>query len=58
MVVRLLDLPGVPSSDAADALACATCQAHGTALVGALAIHGAVPPRRSLKSRRGRLVES
>ena len=30
MVVRLLDLPGTPSADAADALACALCHAHGT----------------------------
>ncbi|MDQ6618107.1 MAG: crossover junction endodeoxyribonuclease RuvC [Pseudomonadota bacterium] len=29
MVRRLLDLPGVPSTDAADALACAICHAHG-----------------------------
>ena len=36
MVRRLLDLPGVPSPDAADALACAICHAHGTTGVGAL----------------------
>ncbi len=29
MVKRLLKLPGVPSPDAADALACAICHAHG-----------------------------
>jgi crossover junction endodeoxyribonuclease RuvC len=29
MVRRLLDLPGDPSPDAADALACAICHAHG-----------------------------
>lgn len=29
MVKRLLKLPGVPSADAADALACAICHAHG-----------------------------
>ena len=28
MVVRLLQLPGEPQSDAADALACAICHAH------------------------------
>ncbi|MDP2751967.1 MAG: crossover junction endodeoxyribonuclease RuvC [Rhodocyclaceae bacterium] len=28
MVMRLLQLPGVPSTDAADALACAICHAH------------------------------
>ena len=36
MVQRLLCLPGVPSTDAADALACAICHAHGTTGVGAL----------------------
>jgi crossover junction endodeoxyribonuclease RuvC len=29
MVVRLLQLEGVPAADAADALACAICHAHG-----------------------------
>jgi crossover junction endodeoxyribonuclease RuvC len=29
MVRRLLKLPGDPSPDAADALACAICHAHG-----------------------------
>jgi crossover junction endodeoxyribonuclease RuvC len=29
MVRRLLQLPGDPSPDAADALACAICHAHG-----------------------------
>ena len=32
MVRRLLALPGEPSSDAADALACAICHAHGRSL--------------------------
>ena len=32
MVRRLLALPGDPSPDAADALACAICHAHGRAL--------------------------
>ena len=31
MVRRLLELPGAPSPDAADALACAICHAHGSA---------------------------
>lgn len=30
MVVRLLNLPGIPGSDAADALAVAICHAHGS----------------------------
>ena len=48
MVRRLLDLPGEPSADAADALACAICHAHGAKL-GEL-------PLRGLRMRRGRLV--
>ncbi len=32
MVKRLLNLPGTPSPDSADALACAICHAHGAAL--------------------------
>jgi crossover junction endodeoxyribonuclease RuvC len=48
MVKRLLALPGVPGTDAADALACAICHAHGGAL-GQLATTG-------LRMKRGRLV--
>jgi crossover junction endodeoxyribonuclease RuvC len=48
MVRRLLELPGEPSSDAADALACAICHAHGARL-GEL-------PLRGLRMRKGRLV--
>jgi len=40
MVRRLLALPGAPSPDAADALACAICHAHG----------------RGLRYRKGRIV--
>jgi crossover junction endodeoxyribonuclease RuvC len=40
MVKRLLSLPGVPSPDAADALACAICHAHGGLGLGALATAG------------------
>ncbi|MGH8740589.1 MAG: crossover junction endodeoxyribonuclease RuvC [Burkholderiales bacterium] len=48
MVKRLLSLPGDPSPDAADALACAICHAHGRAL-------GAVSTR-GLRVKNGRLV--
>jgi crossover junction endodeoxyribonuclease RuvC len=48
MVRRLLSLPGEPSPDAADALACAICHAHGARL-GALSTRG-------LHMRKGRLV--
>ena len=37
MVARLLALPGLPSPDAADALAAAVCHAHATTGVGSLA---------------------
>jgi len=48
MVRRLLALPGDPSLDAADALACAICHAHGGQGLGALSTAG-------LRVRRGRL---
>ncbi len=47
MVKRLLALPGMPGADAADALACAICHAHG-ARFGALQVRG-------LRMKRGRL---
>jgi crossover junction endodeoxyribonuclease RuvC len=40
MVARLLKLPGIPSPDAADALACAIAHAHGGQGMGALATAG------------------
>ena len=39
MVKRLLKLPGYPSPDAADALACAICHAHG-GLLGSMSTRG------------------
>ena len=49
MVKRLLGLAGAPSADAADALACAICHAHGGQGVGAIATRG-------FRVKRGRLV--
>jgi crossover junction endodeoxyribonuclease RuvC len=49
MVKRLLNLPGVPGRDAADALACAICHAHGGQGLGPV-------PTRGYRVRRGRLV--
>jgi crossover junction endodeoxyribonuclease RuvC len=49
MVRRLLALPGAPSTDAADALACAICHAHGASAVAGLRGHG-------YRVRGGRLV--
>lgn len=46
MVRRLLKLPGVPGQDAADALACAICHAHGG--LGAM-------PTRGRRVRAGRI---
>ncbi len=49
MVRRLLALNGSPSADAADALACAICHAHGGQGLGQLATAG-------YRVRRGRLI--
>lgn len=49
MVRRLLELSGTPSPDAADALACAICHAHGGMGLGALSTRG-------LRVKGGRLV--
>ncbi len=49
MVRRLLALPGDPSSDAADALACAICHAHGGQGLGGLVTAG-------YRMRSGRLI--
>lgn len=49
MVKRLLRLAGAPSPDAADALACAICHAHGGQGLGRL-------PTTGFRVRRGRLV--
>ena len=49
MVRRLLKLPGAPSPDAADALACAIAHAHGAMGLGGLRTPGQ-------RVRRGRLV--
>ncbi|KAB2843974.1 MAG: crossover junction endodeoxyribonuclease RuvC [Burkholderiales bacterium] len=47
MVKRLLALPGTPSADAADALACAICHAHSSS---------GVLPAGARRVRRGRIV--
>lgn len=49
MVRRLLNLVGSPSADAADALACAICHAHGGMGLGKIATTG-------YRMKRGRLV--
>jgi len=47
MVQRLLSLPQVPASDAADALACAICHAHSKGLLFALRKADTAPRARS-----------
>ena len=49
MVLRLLNLSGTPGADAADALACAICHAHGGQGLGALSTAG-------YRVKKGRLV--
>lgn len=49
MVKRLLSLPGYPSPDAADALACAICHAHGGIGLGSFSTRG-------YRMRGGRLI--
>ena len=54
MVARLLSLPGLPGSDAADALGVAICHANS---VDALAMISALAPQlQGLRMKRGRLV--
>ena len=54
MVARLLTLPGLPGSDAADALGVAICHANS---VDALAMLSTVAPQlQGLRMKRGRLV--
>lgn len=49
MVIQLLSLAGSPGKDAADALACAICHAHGGGRLGRISTAG-------LRMKRGRLV--
>ncbi len=54
MVTRLLDLPGRPGPDAADALGLAICHAHAGTRPEASAPAG---PLQGLRMRRGRLID-
>jgi len=59
MVARLLALPGLPGSDAADALGIAICHAHSREtlkLIAAAGAGAAAGPLAGLRMRRGRLV--
>ncbi len=54
MVKRLLDLPGLPGKDAADALGLAICHAHAAASFAALAKGTTLARRAHAQYRRGR----
>jgi crossover junction endodeoxyribonuclease RuvC len=54
MVMRLLHLPGLPGSDAADALGMAICHAHAGASLAALAKGALLAPRSHAQYKRGR----
>ena len=54
MVRRLLDLPGLPGKDAADALGLAICHAHVGASLAMLARSAPINPERTPRYRRGR----
>ena len=56
MVRRLLSLPGDPSPDAADALACAIAQAHGGQGMGFAGEDSSVLETKGLRVRNGRLI--
>ena len=56
MVRRLLKLSGMPTADAADALACAICHAHAGGNIAMLAQVAPGLSRSGMRVRRGRLV--
>lgn len=56
MVQRLLSLPGIPGSDAADALGIAICHAHGFDAICALEKAAVLDKRNTFRIRRGRLI--
>ncbi len=54
MVMRLLALPGLPGTDAADALGLAICHAHAAGSFAAIARSAALAPRSHAQYGRGR----
>ena len=56
MVQRLLTLPGLPGTDAADALAVAICHAHSGVALAALGALAPTLAKKGLRMRGGRLV--
>ncbi len=57
MVQRLLNLPGIPGSDAADALGVAICHAHGFDTIRALEKTVSLSHPNTFRIRRGRLIQ-
>ncbi|MBB5272098.1 crossover junction endodeoxyribonuclease RuvC [Quisquiliibacterium transsilvanicum] len=55
MVQRLLSLPGLPSTDAADALGCAICHAHAATMMATAAGMSAPEALRGVRIKRGRM---
>ena len=56
MVQRLLSLPGIPGSDAADALGVAICHAHGFDAIRALKKAAVLSNQNTFRIKRGRLI--
>ena len=56
MVQRLLSLPGIPGSDAADALGAAICHAHGFDAIKALEKAAVLSNQNTFRIKRGRLI--
>lgn len=56
MVQRLLDLPGIPSQDAADALGVAICHAHSAQALIKLGNLSQTNPLSGMRIKRGRLI--
>ncbi|MEK9775410.1 MAG: crossover junction endodeoxyribonuclease RuvC [Quisquiliibacterium sp.] len=55
MVQRLLQLPGLPSTDAADALACAITHASASKMTSTVQASGLIGAARGARTRRGRI---
>ncbi len=55
MVMRLLQLPGLPGKDAADALGLAICHAHAGSSLAAIAGHATLSRRAHAQYKRGRV---
>ncbi|NUU02059.1 crossover junction endodeoxyribonuclease RuvC [Herbaspirillum robiniae] len=56
MVARLLQLPGLPGTDAADALGVAICHAHGGDVLANLGALAPALAKKGIRMRGGRLV--